>query len=285
MATLDNKGCLERVREIYNTLNGAEKKVAKYILENAKEIIHLSITELADNSKASETTVFRFCNKLGYKGYQELKINLASAVVEPIENIYEEINENDDIYIIMHKIMNSNIKSIESTLKMNKSEELKKAEEIILRSEKIMFFGMGGSATIAMDAYHKFFRTGIQCVTASDSHWQAMHASKANENDVIIAISNSGSNKELIESIEIGKKNGVKVISITSNAKAPISKFSDVTLVSYGNESMFRSEAMESRITSLILIDCLYVSVAIKRKEETLKNIDNMRKGIAVKRY
>lgn len=285
MAILDNKGCLERVREIYNALNGAEKKVAKYILENAKEIIHLSITELADNSKASETTVFRLCNKLGYKGYQELKINLASAVVEPIENIYEEINENDDIYIIMHKIMNSNIKSIESTFKMNKIEELKKAEEIILNSQKIMFFGMGGSATIAMDAYHKFFRTGIQCVTASDSHWQAMYASKANENDVIIAVSNSGSNKELIESIEIGKKNGVKVISITSNAKAPISKYSDVTLVSYGNESMFRSEAMESRITSLILIDCLYVSVAIRRKDETLKNIDNMRKGIASKRY
>lgn len=285
MVLPENKGCLERIREIYINLNGAEKKVAQYILENPKEIIHLSITELADNSSASEATVFRLCNKLGYKGYQELKINLASVVVQPIENIYEEINESDDMYIIMHKIMNSNIKSIERTFKINKSNELLKAEEIIANSSKIMFFGMGGSGTIAEDAYHKFFRTGINCVAASDSHWQAMHAAKAGENDVIVAISNSGSNKELIESIEIGKKNRVKVISITSNAKAPISKYSDVTLVSYGNESMFRSEAMESRITSLILIDCLYVAVALKRKDETLENINNMRRGIAKKRY
>lgn len=285
MNSKDGRGTLERIREVYVSLNNAEKKVAQYILENPRDIVHFSITELAECSSASEATVFRLCNKLGYKGYQDLKINLAGDIVEPIENIHEEIKEDDDAYIIMHKMLNLNVYSIENTMKINKSEKLEEAVKLILNAGQILFYGMGGSGSIAQDAYHKFIRTGIRCAVHTDSHWQAMMSSMAKENDVIIAFSNSGSNKELIESIEIGKKNGVNVISITGNAKSPISKVSDIVLVSYGYESMFRSEAMESRITSLILIDCLYVMTALKRKDETLSNLDKIRQGIAAKRY
>jgi len=285
MRNIDKISCLDRIREKYSDLNAAEQKAAKYILENPRDIIHFSITELADSSKASETTIFRLCNKLAYKGYQDLKINLAGAIVEPMENIHEEIKENDDMYMIMHKVINANVYSIEETMKINNSKELEKAVEIILKADQLMFFGMGGSAAIAADAYHKFIRTGIRCVCNSDSHWQAMFASMAKKNDALIAFTNSGSNKDLIETIEIARKNGVKVISITSNVKSPITKVSDIVLESFGREAMYRSEAMESRITALILIDCLYLGVAIKRKEEMLSTLKKIREGIAIKRF
>ncbi|SFD48101.1 MurR/RpiR family transcriptional regulator [Clostridium uliginosum] len=280
-----NRSCLERITNVYSELKGAEKKVAQYILENPKNIIHFSITELAEVSKASEATVFRLCSKIGYKGYQDLKINLAGSVVEPMDNIYEKIKENDDTYIIMRKIMSSNINSIESTLKINKTEHIDKAIELILNAKKIMFFGMGGSWTIANDAYHKFIRTGINCVASSDSHWQMMFSSMADEGDVIIAFSNSGSNKELVENINLAKRKGINIIAITGNEKSPLAKDSDVHLTAYGNESMFRSEAMESRLTSLMIIDWLYVGTALKRKDETLDNLERIRNGIASKRF
>nr|WP_245331490.1 MurR/RpiR family transcriptional regulator [Clostridium algifaecis] len=276
---------MERIREVYSSLNAKEQKVAKYILDNTEDIVHFSITELADCSSVSDATVFRLCNKLGYKGYQDLKINLACAVVKPMENIHEEINENDNMYIIIQKLLTANEFSLENTVKINSDENLEKAVNLILNSGEIIFYGMGGSGSLAYDAYHKFVRTGIRCVVNTDSHWQAMISSMAKKNDVIIAFSNSGSNKELIESMKIGIKNGVKVISITGNAKSPISKVSDVVLVSYGKESNFRSEAMESRLSALMLIDALYVGVAIKRKKETLENLEKIREGIAEKRY
>ena len=202
-----------------------------------------------------------------------------------MENIHEEIKENDDMYMIMHKVINSNVYSIEKTMKINNSKELEKAVKLILSADQLMFFGMGGSAAIAADAYHKFIRTGIKCVCNPDSHWQAMFASMAKENDALIAFTNSGSNKDLIETIEIARKNGVKVISITSHVKSPIANVSDIVLESYGTEAMYRSEAMESRITSLILIDCLYLGVALKRKDDMLNTLGKIREGIAVKRF
>lgn len=285
MNNIESKDCLERIREIYSNLNKAEKKAAQYILEKPEDIVHFSITEFASLSKVSEATIFRLCNKLGYRGYQDLKINLASIIVKPVQNIYEGIKEDDDMYIIMQKVMNSSIYSIKNTISINDSKTLKKAAEMILKANKIMFFGMGASAATALDACHKFIRTGIPCIYNSDSHWQAMHAAMAQKDDVLMAFSSSGSNKDLIESIEIAKKCGAKIISITSNEKSPIQKVSDLVLISYGQESMIRSEAMESRISSLILIDCLYVGVALKRLNVTLNTLEKIRKGIAVKRF
>lgn len=276
---------IRRIEENYSSLNNSEKKVARYVLENPRDIVHFTITELADQSDVSDASVFRFCQKIGYNGYQELKINLASMYVKPIENIHEEVKETDDTYMIMHKVFNSNIYSMKKTIKLNKPQDLEKSANIIANSSQVMFFGMGGSGVIAGDAYHKFVRTGLKCCLHTDSHWQAMIAATASSNDVIIAFSNSGSNKELFESLKIGKKNGVKIISITGNIKSPIARISDITLVSYGKESMFRSEAMESRLTALALIDCIYVKVALERKEETLENLEKIRNGIALKRF
>lgn len=276
---------IKRIEENYSSLNNSEKKVAKYVLENPKDIIQFTITELADKSGVSDASVFRFCQKIGYSGYQELKINLASMYIKPIENIHEEVKETDDTYMIMHKVFNSNIYSMKKTMTLNDPKDLEKAAKIISKASQVMFFGMGGSGILAGDAYHKFVRTGLKCCLHTDSHWQAMIAATASSNDAIIAFSNSGSNKELFESIEIGKKNGVKTIAITGNKKSPIAKISDITLVSYGKESMFRSEAMESRLTALALIDCLYVRVALERKDETLENLEKIRRGIALKRF
>lgn len=277
--------CLARIRDVFPKLNAAEKKAAAYILENTEDIVHFTITDLADKCGVSQATVFRLCQKLGYKGYQDLKINLAYLVVKPVQNIHEEINEDDDMYIIKQKILNSNLYSLEETMKLNDDKVLEKAVDFMLQANQILFFGMGGSGVLAYDAYHKFIRTGIRCAASSDGHWQAMYASLAQQGDVIVAFSNSGSNKDLVESIKIGKENGLNIISVTGNSKSPLAEISDVVLISYGKESAFRSEAMESRISALALVDCLYVGVALKRKEDTLKNLYSIRKGIAVKRY
>lgn len=278
-------GCLKRIREVYSSINMAEKKVAQYILENPKDIIHLSITELADNSHASEATVFRLCQRLGYKGYQDLKINLAGAVIEPIKNINEEINESDEMYIIMQKLLQLDMYNLEHTVKVNKSKDIEKAVDLIVRANQLLFFGMAGSGALAVDACHKFIRTGLHCTVQTDSHWQAIYGSLAKENDVVIAFSNSGSNKELIESLAIARKAGAKVITITSHAISPIAKVSDVVLVSYAKEVMFRSESLGSRISALLLADFLYIGVCLKRKEETLGALGKIREGIALKRF
>ena len=177
MNKLEQMGCLERIRNIYSSLNSAERKAAQFILENPKKIIHFSITELSNSSHVSDATVFRLCQKLGYKGYQDLKINLAGAVIEPFQNINEDISEDDEMYIIMQKLLHLDIDNLENTVKVNKSEEIEKAVQFITCADQLLFFGMAGSGALAVDACNKFIRTGLRCSVQTDSHWQAIYAS------------------------------------------------------------------------------------------------------------
>lgn len=282
---MENMGYLQKIMNIHSKLKGAERKVADYILENPNDIIHLSITELAYRCSCGEATISRFSKKLGYKGFQELKIKVAGEVVDPILDVHEEIKEDDDIIIIMQKVFNSTINSLKETLKINDYKNIEKAVEIIWNSERIVFYGMGGSSAIALDAYHKFLKVGKNCIFHSDSHFEAMISSTLTEKDCILAISNTGSNKDLVENIEIAKMNKAKVISITSNLKSPVSNVSDIVLVSYGRENELKSEAVESRISSLALIDCIFVSICLKDKENYFHTLRNIREAIASKRY
>lgn len=192
---MENISYLQKIMDIYSKLKGAERRVADYIIKNPNDIIHLSITELADRCNCGEATIFRFSKKIGYKGYQELKIKIAGEVVDPIVDVHEEIKEDDDILIVMQKVINSTINSLKETLKINDYKNIEKATNIILSSERVAFYGMGGSSAIALDAYHKFLRVGKNCIFHSDSHFQAMISSTLSEKDCILAVSNTGSNK------------------------------------------------------------------------------------------
>ncbi|MFT7791491.1 UNVERIFIED_CONTAM: MurR/RpiR family transcriptional regulator, partial [Escherichia coli] len=103
------QNCLGKIRSYYARLSEKEKKIADYILENPEKIIHSTINELAEDLGVADATVFRFCKRIGFKGYQAMKIALASEVIEPIQQIHEEISENDSVKTVTEKVFKSNV--------------------------------------------------------------------------------------------------------------------------------------------------------------------------------
>jgi len=110
---MEQTNSLGKIRSYYARLSDKEKKIADYILKNPKHIIHSTITEVAEDLNVADATVFRFCKRIGFKGYQALKIALATEIMTPIQQIHEEINEKDDEITIANKIFQSNIRTLE----------------------------------------------------------------------------------------------------------------------------------------------------------------------------
>jgi len=121
------QGCLVRIRGILPSLKSAESRVATYILKNPKQIIHLSITELAEFAQSAEATIFRLCKRLGYGGYQAFKISLASDLVKPLQNIHQEITPDDSLLTIAAKVFHSNMEALQDTLTLVDEKSLEKA--------------------------------------------------------------------------------------------------------------------------------------------------------------
>ena len=273
-----------RIRGAYSTLSKKEQRIADYILKQPEQIIHHTINQVADDLDVAESTVFRFCQRVGFKGYQALKIALASDVVAPLQDIHEDITETDTALEIAEKIFSTNGKTIESTRQILEGISLEKAVELFLGARRIEFFGSGGSAVVALDAYHKFVRSGLQVSAMLESHMQLMSASQLTAEDVAVVISHSGASKETLDIAKLLKEKGVPTIAITNYAKSPLSKIADVSLFTVSQETAFRSEALASRIAELSLIDALFTAVMIRRGDAARASLQQMREAIANRR-
>lgn len=284
MNTQEKQYCMMRIRSHYPKFRGKELAVADYILNNPRKIVHSTINQVADDLGVADSTVFRFCQRIGFKGYQAMKIALATEIVEPIHDIHENIMEHDNEKTVAEKVFRSNIKTLEDTLKVLDEPSFKQAVHAILGARKVELFGSGGSNVIALDAYHKFIRTGISVSVQADTHMQLMSASQLTSQDVAIIISHTGASKDMMHVMEVVQDNGVKTIGITNFAKSPLSQKVDIPLYTVSEETDYRSEALASRIAQLAMIDAIYVNVLMAKKEQGKEALQKVRKAISVKR-
>lgn len=268
-----------KIQSTYARLSKTDQLIADYIVENHQEVVHMTITEVAAQLTVADATIFRFCKRIGFNGFQDLKIALAKEK-NPIQSIHEEISEQDDEFTIAQKVFQSNVQTLQNTLSLLTQDSITIATEALNNSKRIYFFGLGGSAIIAMDGFHKFMRTSKPTFAFIDSHFQLMSASQLNENDVAVVISHSGKNKDTLQILMTAKEAGAKTIAITSFPRSPIATKSDISLLTSSEETAYRSEALASRIAQLSIIDALYVNLMVKNKEQSDNALKNIRKAI-----
>ena len=95
---------LERFEASLNGLSPKLRSIAEHILKHPQDVVHKSITELAEVTNSSEATIFRLCKNLGLQGFQDLKITLAREIVHtPMQNIHEEVSAEDSMVTVAKK--------------------------------------------------------------------------------------------------------------------------------------------------------------------------------------
>jgi RpiR family carbohydrate utilization transcriptional regulator len=278
-------GFIPRLNAISSKLSAAEYKAAEYIKLHKDDIIHLSIGEVADRSHASEASFVRLCKRLGYKGFQHLKISLAKELVGGPNQIHEAIGEEDNIASIKKKIFQASIQALYDSMEVCGDDALEKAIQAIRTARYLELYGNGASGAVAIDAQHKFLKLGIKSFAYSDVFLQSMSASVLTEQDVVIAISHSGANKDVIHAVKLAKDQGAVIIAITSFSKSPLTKLSNIHLYTAANETKFRTDAIASRIAQLAIIDTLFAGLANIDYETNLQNIEKIRNSTINRKF
>jgi len=278
-------GCFVRINGTYSSLRAAEQRVADFILRHPEELIHLTVTELAERTQTSESTVVRLCQKIGYKGYQEFKIMLARDLVGPTETVYQEITPSDGVSALKQKVFKANAQALKDTMEVLSDEELERAVRAISNARRLEIYGIGGSGPLAVDAYHKFMKLGVPAVALNDSDLMAMSSALLGPEDVALGISHTGASRDVIDAMEHAKAAGATTICITHRATSPITKVSDIKLFTAAKETAFGSDAMSSRIAQLSIIDTLYAGIANLDYDNALHRVQKTRQASAGKRY
>lgn len=95
---------IEKIRAASRGLPPKLKGIAEHITSEPGDIIHLSIVELAKKTASSEATIFRLCKRLGFEGFQDLKIAIAQEIDQTKPDyVDEEMSLDDDTAVFMQK--------------------------------------------------------------------------------------------------------------------------------------------------------------------------------------
>lgn len=256
---------LIKIRDMKDSLTPVERVVAEYVLANLEEIPHLSIKSLAQLTKTSDASVLRFCKTMGYTGYRSFIVSISASLgsmEDEQKDQYTDIQPGDDLNTIISNISRNNSKSIEDTLCVIDRKEIERAVKVLRESRRIVFFGIGASGLVGIDAEQKFSRINKICHAYTDGHSQLTAATLLEKNDVAIFISNSGNTADILDALDIAKKNGACIIAITKYTKSPLAESAHIVLSISTPEITIRSGAMGSRIAMLTVIDILFAGVA-----------------------
>lgn len=255
---------ITRINNLMNDFTPAEKKIARFLLDNTEKIYNMTAAELASNIGSSPASIIRFSQKLGYEGLNELKIALAKDMpYEGIdeEKIYEKVTIHDSLSESVNKIAAESIKAIKDTAKLIDERSVMAAVKAISSARRINLYGVGSSALVAKDLHYKLVRIAMAADMHTDHHLQLVSAANISKEDVAIGFSHSGKSVETFKAIEMSKLRGATTISVTKFGKNPISDISDINIYTTEVEKTLRMGAIASRIAQLTIVDILFIEI------------------------
>ena len=279
--------CLVKIKAYLRSLNTAEKKVAKYILEKPDNVLEMTISELATESSVSESTVFKMCRTLDFNGFRDFKITLARQYRGPesFPIADEPIKRTDSAESIAYKAFQFSIDALNSSLKTLDYAELERAYKALKDARRVLVISIGISRTTSIFAADKFSFFGIDAVAATDAHVQAMRASLLTVRDVLFAFSRSGDTRDTIEAVKIAKEKGATIIGVTNNLRSYFAKLLDIQLLVESKDSKFRWDVLASRIEHFCVVDAIYMMLAARSQKRASAHFDNIQHAAAIKQF
>jgi len=262
-------------------MSPAERLVGECVLRDVDSAIHGTLATIAATAGVSEPTVLRFCRSIGYKSFNDFKIQLVrsiasaegqGAIAKPVR-----IARDDTVGSAAEKVFAASIRALTRTAETLPDAEIERAARAIVRARRVVIFGLGTSAIIAADAQHKLFRLGVAASHYSDPHLQAMSAATIGSDDVVLAISQTGEPRDLFETTSVAVESGATVIALTRSG-SPLAGLASIFIPMDLDEPIEMWNPIVSRLAHLVMIDALVVGVALlapPSSEQTLKRMQH----------
>ncbi|APX94790.1 transcriptional regulator [Halomonas sp. 1513] len=279
-----SRALFDELRSRMEHFRRSEQKVARFVLRNPEEVIHMRIVDLATEAKVSEPTVVRFCRALGCNGFQDFKLKLAQMLATGSQFAQFSMNDDDSVAEFSHSIFDSTVGTLLSVRDRLDNDLLSKAISALAMANRVEFYGFGASGAVAFDAQHKFFRLQISTSAYADPHMQNMSAVTLKPGDVVVAISQTGRTKALVASVQLAREVGATVIGLCPSG-SPLADEVSIPLYIDVHEDIEIYTPMSSRIAHLVLIDVLAVGVAKTRGPKLTEQLKSVKRSLNSLRF
>ncbi|KKI47201.1 MULTISPECIES: SIS domain-containing protein [Hafnia] len=268
--------CLQRITLNKDAFTPGERIIADYILANPDKLKQCSSQELASILNISQSSIVKFAQRLGFKGFTNLKMALieewgqqSKQNAESEQHLHNDINVHDTPSVIAEKLFRAKQQALRMTTDSVNLAQLESVVAEIKAARRVQIMGMGGSSLVAKDLAYKLMKIGYPVMNEMDSHVQMTVAQSLGEGDVQIVISYSGALKEIVIAAQAAQEKGAKIIAITSLQDSPLRKLADFVLDTIADEARWRSSSISARTAQNTITDLLFVCLLQEDSERS----------------
>jgi DNA-binding MurR/RpiR family transcriptional regulator len=266
---------LAAIQDKLDSLHPKERELAAFMIEQPQEAVQLTITELANRSGSSTSTISRFCKIFHFHNFPEFKRKLAAELAGMhVPTQYQDIVAGNPLPEIVSAITINHLRSLTDTTQLLDLAQLRQALDLLHRANRIDLYGSATSGVVAQDFWSKLIRIGKAAAAFSDPHMQLTSASSLTSRDAAIGISYSGETPETIHSLRCAKEQGAMTISITRFGTNRLASLADIPLFTSSAEAGMRRGDMASRMAALHMVDILFTGLVSEHFDEYVPRLE-----------
>jgi RpiR family murPQ operon transcriptional repressor len=227
--------CLALIQSARDEMSANEKKLADFIVDNAPLIRDYSSQQIASSVGVSQSSVVKFSQKMGYKGFTDLKLAIHESVVKQESKVsfLRGIGKSRSAMLsLKDRLFQAKTDAISGATDLNNDATLNAAVRAIESASRIQLVGTGHASAVVREMAYKLMRLGKPVIAEGDAEVQFSGVASLVPGDCFIVLSADGRSKHLLQLTHQAKKAGVTVISLTNQSANPISVLADIKLYS-----------------------------------------------------
>jgi RpiR family carbohydrate utilization transcriptional regulator len=277
---------LPTIRSKFSQMTQIQQQIARYILDQPARVLKMSITQLTKATDAkSESAIVRFYKALGFSGYNDFKVDLATEIAgKSFYYTYDDITVDDGVETVKEKMFQGTMRILHENMTALHRDVLQSAVEILESATRIIFLGYGTAGIVAFDGFFKFSELGFDCHYSSDPHVNAILLTESKEGDVVFCVSYSGENRDILIQANRAKPLA-KIIGLTGSLDSPLGEIADICIPTVSEEKNYRTDVMITRLVQLSVVDTLFVAVGLRKGPKIMERLTKTRHSLSYLKY
>jgi RpiR family transcriptional regulator, carbohydrate utilization regulator len=264
----DGKAVLARISASLPSLSQSDAAVARVIVSDPERVVEQSISEVADAAGTSASTVVRCSQRLGFSGFQELRLALVREL-GAIGRTGIPRSRADGPQAALDNVLAMQVDSVRSIPATLDRAQFDGAVDTLSTAGKVVFAGIGANLGLVQDAGYACRNIGIPVEAPLDVHSQQTAATLLGAGDACVTVSQTGSSRDSIMTAKTARDAGAKTIAITGFLRSPLTEVSDYHLVAGDPTLAYELESIPSRLAMKAVLDALLVTVAMRNPQRT----------------
>ena len=270
---------LEKRIELCDSMTPLESEIASYILNNRDVVMKLKIQELADILFISKSAIHRFVKKIGFNGFNDLKVSIAKEDADLLENnSYINVNypfqAKDNPRQIAFLLLERYEKAIKDTFEYVDLDQIKAVSQLIDSADVVDIYTHAHNSNIAENFQDKMLSIGRSVNCPSSFYNQRLTVLASDKKHVAIILSYSGKATFILPIVKKLYEKGVKVIQIGKAGSNYYSQYVTYHLsISDSENNRDRMSQFSSHIAMQYIMDVLYSCIYNERRKKNTKYI------------